>query len=444
MALQDAMIQALETQIGADRVVAWDALPPTQQATLSSAIAPKHAPIALVTPHTPEELQATITLAQEHRWRILPCGNGSKLGWGGLLRPDTDPIVALSTAKLDRLIDHAVGDLTVTVEAGMPMAKLQSLLGQSGQFLAIDPSFPDRATLGGIVATGDTGALRHRYNSVRDMLLGIEFVRSDGQLVKAGGRVVKNVAGYDLMKLLTGSYGTLGVITQVTLRVYPQTETSQTVLLRGAPAPLGNAAQTLLSSALTPVAIDLLSAGGLGAIGEASSGEMGLLVRFQSIAASVDAQSQHCVDLGEKFGLQTKVYSAATEATLWTQLAERMAGDATAAAITAKIGVRASEAVKLLQAIEALGKDTLARIHLGSGLGQLVTSAEMRSTQLLELRQRCRESHGFLTVLRAPLALKQSLDVWGDVGSGLAPMQAIKQQFDPRSIFSPGRFVGGI
>ena len=184
----------------------------------------------LVYPNTPEELAAVISYAKQQGLRVLPCGRGSKLHWGGLV----DGVnLVISTERLNQVIDHAIGDLTVTAEAGIKFSDLQKMLRKSGQFLAIDPHYPDHATLGGIISTADTGALRHRYNSIRDMILGISFVRSDGQLVKAGGRVVKNVAGYDLMKLLTGAYGTLGIITQVTLRVYPISHAAQTVVLSG-------------------------------------------------------------------------------------------------------------------------------------------------------------------------------------------------------------------
>lgn len=157
-------------------------------------------PSCIVYPQTPEQLGTVVSLARQNQWRILPCGSGSKLHWGGIPK---DINIVVSTARMNQLIDHASGDLTVTVQAGMKYAELQKILAATGQFLALDPSYSDRATIGGIVATADTGSLRQRYNSVRDQLLGISFVRADGQLTKAGGRVVKNVAGYDLMKLLT-------------------------------------------------------------------------------------------------------------------------------------------------------------------------------------------------------------------------------------------------
>ncbi|MBD2327032.1 FAD-binding oxidoreductase [Alkalinema sp. FACHB-956] len=419
----------------------WDEVSPALQATWHRAIAPQQTVVGVMTPQTLEELSTMVVQAQDLGCAVVPMGQGSKLGWGGLAH-SSRPIVFLRMAPFNRVIDHAVGDLTVTVEAGLTLAELQRSLATAGQFLAIDPSYPNHATIGGIIATGDTGALRHRYNSVRDMVLGVTFVRSDGQLVKAGGRVVKNVAGYDLMKLLTGSYGTLGVITQVTLRVYPIPETVQTVVLSGAPDRIGQAAQTLLNSALTPIALDAISARVSShlQLGDA----IALLVRFQSIRESVQEQSQRCVDLATTLGLAATIVPPETEGDLWRRLGECMTPTDQTDRITCKIGMKSSGAIAQLLQWETQLPGLGARLHLGSGLGQLVLPATIRSTQLLAARSICQAAGGFLTVQEAPIALKQQMDIWGERGAALAMMQAIKQQFDPQRLFSPGRFIGGI
>ena len=231
------VFERLESIVGVDGVFAWDTLTETQRSPILQATLPGSLVSHLVYPSTPEALAAVMTYADQQGLRVLPCGKGSKLHWGGLAEKIN---LVISTERLNRLVDHAIGDLTVTAEAGIKFSDLQELLRKSGQFLAIDPHYPDQATLGGILSTADTGALRHRYNSVRDMVLGLSFVRSDGQLVKAGGRVVKNVAGYDLMKLFTGAYGTLGIITQVTLRVYPDCSRVSDDRTEWAPRKLGS------------------------------------------------------------------------------------------------------------------------------------------------------------------------------------------------------------
>jgi glycolate oxidase FAD binding subunit len=396
-----------------------------------------------VYPNTQEELAAVIAWAGQNRCAVLPCGSGSKLDWGGLVKldppnpPGAGAIVAVSTARLNRLVEHAVGDLTVTAEAGMKFADLQLLLAAAGQFLPIDPAYPQEATLGGIVATADAGSLRHRYRGVRDLLLGMTFVRSDGKIAVAGGRVVKNVAGYDLMKLFTGAYGTLGVISQVTFRVYPLPESSGTVVLTGEVNALSQTAQILLSSALTPSAMDLLSPQLVAKLGLGKG--TGLIVRFQSIAPSVKQQSARLLEVGEKLGLQGTSYCENEEDQLWQRLPQTMWDSGTKSAIICKIGIRPSEAVTAINELPV--QDAL--IHAGSGLGVLRFETAT-ADRLLQVRRGCEAKGGFLTVLAAPADIKQQLDVWGYNGSAIDLMRRIKQQFDPENLLSPHRFISGI
>ncbi len=413
------------------------------QERVEKAVAPGTKIDCTVYPNTQEELAAVIEAARNNRWAVLPTGSGSKLDWGGLVKldppnpPGAGAIVAVSTARLNRLVEHAVGDLTVTAEAGMKFADLQLLLAAAGQFLPIDPAYPQQATLGGIVATADAGSLRHRYRGVRDLLLGMTFVRSDGKIAVAGGRVVKNVAGYDLMKLFTGAYGTLGVISQVTFRVYPLPESSGTVVLTGEVNALSQTAQILLSSALTPSAIDLLSPQLVAKLGLGKG--TGLIVRFQSIAPSVKQQSARLLEIGEKLGLQGTSCGENEDRQLWQRLPETMWDSGTKSAIICKIGIRPSEAVTAINELPV--QDAL--IHAGSGLGVLRFESATADT-LLQVRRGCEAKGGFLTVLAAPADIKQQLDVWGYNGSAIDLMRRIKQQFDPENILSPHRFISGI
>lgn len=426
--------EELESIVGSSGICLRQDTEPFWQERVEKAVAPGTSIACTVYPNTQEELAALIACARQNRWRVLPCGSGSKLDWGGLVEGVN---IAVSTARLNRLVEHAVGDLTVTAAAGMKFADLQAVLGAAGQFLPIDPAYPQQATLGGIVATADTGSLRHRYRGVRDLLLGITFVRSDGKIAVAGGRVVKNVAGYDLMKLFTGSYGTLGIISQVTFRVYPLPESSGTVILTGEAGALAQAAQILLSSALTPTAVDLLSPDLVTKLGLGKG--TGLIVRFQSIAESVQQQSARLLEVGEKLGLQGTKCSENDEHQLWQRLPETMWNCNTKSAIFCKIGIRPSEAVTFINQLPI--QDAL--IHAGSGLGVLRFETATAET-LLQVRQKCEAKGGFLTVLVAPTDIKQELDVWGYTGSAIDVMGRIKQQFDPENILSPNRFLSGI
>lgn len=444
--------QELEGIVGSSGICLRQDIEAFWQERVEKAVSPGTSIACTVYPHTQEELAAVIAWAAQNRWALLPAGSGSKLDWGGLVKFDppnppyqgglSEPpllrgaggIAAVSTARLNRLVEHAVGDLTVTAEAGMKFADLQEILGKAGQFLPIDPAYPQQATLGGIVATADTGSLRHRYRGVRDLLLGITFVRSDGKIATAGGRVVKNVAGYDLMKLFTGSYGTLGVISQVTFRVYPLPESSGTVILTGETNALAEAAQILLSSALTPTAVDLLSPQ---LVEKLSLGKgSGLVVRFQSIAESVKQQSARLLEVGEKLGLQGTSCGENDEDQLWQRLPETVWNSANNSTIICKIGIRPSEAVKAINELPV--QDAL--IHAGSGLGVLRFETGKAET-LLQVRRACEAKGGFLTVLAAPAHIKQGLDVWGYTGSAIDLMRRIKQEFDPENILNCDRLI---
>ncbi|MBD2507063.1 FAD-binding oxidoreductase [Nostoc muscorum FACHB-395] len=417
--------------IGEENAVClWENIEIGQQKRIQQAVTSGKSPTCIVYPRTQQQLAAVIAKAHSHNWRVLPCGSGSKLSWGGLVK-GVDVVV--STERINQLIEHAVGDLTVTVEAGMKFSDLQALLAKSRQFLALDPTAPESATIGGIVATGDTGSLRQRYGSVRDQLLGVTFVRADGEIAKAGGRVVKNVAGYDLMKLLTGSYGTLGLISQLTFRVYPLSEASGTVVLTGSAEAVSQAADILRGSALTPVQADLLSTKLVSSLGLGQG--LGLIARFQSISESVKEQSNRVLEVGQKLGLNGAIFADADEASLWQRLQERIHFSARESVITCKIGVLPTAAVDILTQVE------LGLIHISSGLGLLQLEDE---NQVLQVRDSTQLNRGFLTILEAPVAVKEQIDVWGYTGNALPLMRRIKEQFDSKNILSPGRFVGGI
>lgn len=399
--------------------------------------------IDAVFPQSSEQLSQVVTLAAQKHWPAIPCGNGSKLSWGGLA---SKAQLLISTRKLDRILDHAVGDLTVTIEAGVKLAVLQEALRSRGQFLPLDPAYSENATLGGIVAAADSGGWRHRYGGVRDLLLGFSFVRGDGKVAKAGGRVVKNVAGYDLMKLFSGSYGSLGIISQLTFRTYPVPETSGTILLTGEADKIALVSQTLLNSSLAPVRVDLLSRALLQAL--EVKGEMGLAVQFASIPESVREQQEKMVGLGERAGLNAiddKATAMLCDRQIWTRVRDLTRMRANPDEAIAKFGILPSQSVPLLQELDRLSPgQNLGLIHGGNGLGYARLQGNNMLENLKKLREICQQRKGFLTILEASVALKKEIDPWGYSGNALALMQQIKQKFDREGIFSSGRFVGGI
>ncbi len=429
-----SQIQAIVSQ---ENFCQWENHNHIKQKTITQASASPINPQCIVYPQTPAELASIIAYISSNNGKILLCSGGSKLSWGGLVQ-NVDVIVSIE--RLNQVIEHAVGDLTVTVEAGTKFADLQAILAKSGQFLPLDPASPESASIGGIIATADAGSLRQRYGGVRDLLLGITFVRADGQIAIAGGRVVKNVAGYDLMKLFTGSYGTLGAICQATLRVYPLPEASTTVVLTGNVENLTQAAKTLRASALTPAKFDLLSPQ---LVTNLCLGKgMGLIAGFASLKESVKQQSVTLVEVGKQLGLHSSIYKDKEENTLWQELEQQMR-QTDIEQITCKIGVLPATAVEVIVEIDSLSRG-MSLIHALSGLGVWRCPVDTTVAEILKVRSLCQSRGGFLTMLEAPIDCKQQLDVWGYSGNSLELMQKIKHQFDPKNVLNPHRFVGGI
>lgn len=432
--------------LGTRGITPWADLAGDTQARIAAALAnPAQPPMAC--PTTPDEAAALLALAHHQGWRLLFCGSGHQLDWGGLGQ-GVDLVV--STTALNQVRDFAVGDLTVTVDAGTPLATLQTTLNAQGQCLALDPTYPATSTLGGLMATGDGGALRQRYGTLRDMVIGVEFVRHDGQRAKAGGQVVKNVAGYDMMKLLHGSYGSLGLITQITLRTFPLQAAARTVVLSGEGTALAPLMSAIRASALTPVAWDLLSSG-LATVAEAPACPA-LVLRFQAMAAGVDEQVDRLLTLIQAHPSVTATVLAETEeTTLWTQLTAALGQDTITldqpdpAAALLKVGVLPSTAIEWLVQLEQADPTALARIHLGSGVGLVRLGGDTPTARRVQhLRQWCTAHQGYLLLLRAAKSLKQEIDPWGDVGSTLPLMARLKAQFDPDGRLGPGRYVGGL
>jgi glycolate oxidase FAD binding subunit len=380
-------------------------------------------------PTSESELAELVTIANRDRSPLVVVGNSTKLDWGGIVNGAKSIV---STQKLDRLIAHAVGDLTVTVEAGMNFANLQTILATAGQFLPLDPVDPDRATIGGIIATANTGSLRHRYGGVRDLLLGISFVRADGKIAKAGGRVVKNVAGYDMMKLFTGSYGTLGILTAVTLRVYPLPADTGTVMLTGSIDKLATAAKILLASTLTPIAVDVVSSAFSQQL--EISNTPSLVVKFATIPASIAEQSAQLLEIGRGLGLKGGQWQGAQAEQLWQGIQTGIWGTTP---IGCKLGVRSTAVVETIALLDRSTDHTAnGVIHLSSGIGACALSDERH---IPTLRSHCENSGGFVSVLQAPVELKQQLDVWGYRGNAIPLMRQLKHQFDPLNILNPGK-----
>ncbi|MBX2864972.1 MAG: FAD-binding oxidoreductase [Leptolyngbyaceae cyanobacterium MAG.088] len=415
------VIDKFQSLLSPDQVVPWSSLNDARFETSNNEL-------SVVLPESIEQLSAVVRTCYDQRWRMLACGQRTKLHWGCQHQLAVD--VVISTARLNRLVDHWVDDFTTRVEAGIGIADLQTKLQTQGQFWPVDPLYAQQASVAGIVATADGGGLRQRYGSVRDTVIGVQFVRYDGEVVKAGGRVVKNVAGYDLMKLMTGAYGTLGILSQLNLRLYPIAAQSQTMVLSGSAEAIAEAALQTRHQGITASAMDWV----------ATENGIQLAGRFQGIAAGVNEQIERFQAIATAAGLTHKV---ADDTSYWSSLAGQLANPNM---ILCKVGLLPTQLVPLLQRLNPF-PTWLARLHNASGLGLIALpvdgGADMATTDALSmLRSHCNSHKGYLTILQAPASM--SLEPWGYSGNALPMMKAIKQQFDPHGLFSPGRFIEGL
>jgi glycolate oxidase FAD binding subunit len=308
--------------------------------------------------------------------------------------------VELHTSRLDRVIEHSQADMVVTVEAGITLETLQGELGKAGQFLPVDPFNSPGHTVGGLLATGWTGPLRFRFGSPRDYLIGIRVALPDGKLAAAGGRVVKNVSGYDLMKLHYGALGALGVIVAASFKVFPKPLRDLTVTCDGGWAD----AERALAAPITPVALEVFSGGRV-------------LARF---AGSPDAVNRVVDSLGWP----------RDEGSVWDEHSRR------APATWARIAV---PRLRLREIVAALPGGDEWWASPGVGIANWVVSGDAEIVR--EVRARAESAGGTLVMLAAPDDLMRDAGAWGTPPATIEIMRKIKRAFDPDSVLNPGRFV---
>jgi glycolate oxidase FAD binding subunit len=384
------------------------------------------------------QLSETLARASANRQTIAIEGAGTKRGWGSVAPPAD---VTISTRALARVVEHRHADLTATVEAGAALADVNRELARHGQWIALDPPFSDRATIGGILATNDSGPRRHRYGAPRDQIIGVELVRVDGTIARSGGIVVKNVAGYDLGKLLAGSFGSLAVIASATFKLYPIPQASRTVLV-GTATDIAPIVSALASSQLTPTAIELET-------GSAEGLHYGvrtrLLVRFESIAAAADQQAAHAATLAESRGGRATVIEGAEETALWDAHAQRPWSGAGAVLKVTLLPTDVSPALAALdESLRGVDWEAIGRASAGVLLVRVGGDVSEQQHAITTLRSRLQFGRGSVVVVRAADDLKRAVDVWGPAGDALPVMRAIKQQFDPDGLLNPGRGPFGI
>lgn len=422
-------------------------------------------PKSVTAPKNTTEFCRLLVEAEKQSQVVVPAGGGTKLDWGN--RPThIDHLVWMD--HFNRILDYEPADLTVTVEAGCKLITLQNELAKHGQYLPFDPPFYDECSVGGVVACNSSGPLRYRYGAIRDYVIGMRMAHADGQISKAGGRVVKNVSGYDLCKLYAGSCGTLGVITEVNFKVLPRpvaegacaiTFDSMSDALEGI--------QKIIQSPLLPDALELMDAGAVARLNQKIcadwlSPRLTLLVRWSELEEAIAWQSKELVDRvlpstkGEATILDAELFKV-----LWPhvvrfreELAEPckqlwVCRTVVPMAYIGEIFERARELEKQMRGVMYV------TCHAGNGIvywyltggDVLLERAEVFLRAIEQLRKFSTGFGGYTIIESAPPAIKQRIDIWGSAAISEGSqrlMRALKDNFDPKHIFNRGRFVGSI
>lgn len=390
-------------------------------------------PRLLVRPRSTQQVSALMSIATEHDAVTIVRGHGTKLTWGA---PAPEAPILLDLSLMNRILDHQPGDLIASAEAGTAVADLQAALSDRRQRLAVDEMVPG-TTVGGLVATNVSGPRRVHTGTVRDLLIGVTLVLADGTIAHSGGKVVKNVAGYDLGKLMTGSHGTLAVITEATFRLHPEPAAATWLTSRIAAADLETVLAAACASVVAPSAIEIdCNAKDSATVAILVEGtDAGVAARASAISTMLSA-----FDLGPDDHDQAK--SGLGDAQDWTlRFPFTTGGTQVGLKLTAALG----GVVEVCAAAVAHGL----HVRGSAGAGVLYaaapdsfTSAEL-TTVLGELRPLTARLGGAAVVLDGPRDIRSEVDVWGPV-DGLPVMHRLKEQFDPKRLLAPGRFVGGI
>jgi glycolate oxidase FAD binding subunit len=404
-------------------------------------------PKLVFSPATSEEAAALMGELAAQGMRVAFVGGGTALELGAA-PAELDAVIR--TERLNKVLEYTPSDQVVVVEAGITLGALQRELRAFGQRLAIDPPWPDRATLGGIVASNAFGVLRTRYGSIRDLIIGASFVRADGVPARGGGKVVKNVAGFDLPKLLVGSLGTLGLISTATFRLHPLPEVEVTMLLENqSAADVRALCAEIRGAQLEPAAAAAMTESGGPAATTRSLAENGgfaVALRFEGFRAGVDEQTRRLVSLVAARGT-CEALDEGRARSIWERHDRlRTAGNfrAKVAALPTSMDVSFAEGLSpLLGALETPGFVFYPTLGLGFVSG-VVAAPERVAEAIAAARRSFERLGGSLVIEAAPHEVRSRVEVWGRASAAFPLMQSVKARLDPDHRLAPGRFVGGI
>jgi glycolate oxidase FAD binding subunit len=404
-------------------------------------------PQAAIVPADDVEVSKTLARAWEEGLAVVPWGGGTHQSVGP---PPSRYDLALDLGRLNRLLVHEPADMTATAQAGIRMVELQRQLAQHRQFLPLDVPLPERAMLGGVLSAKSSGPLRCRYGTARDLVLGLRVAHADGTLTKSGAKVVKNATGYDVTKLYLGSHGTLGIILEATLRVYPRPDVEQGWWLEAHDLATAQAlANRILGSHLVPNRVEMVDEVAGRACGMPGPG---LVVSIAGLPESVQGQRATLERMAAESGVMPAEIRDA-EGT-WRALSDfpwvNVGWNGGGVQALWRGGAPPADCAKAMLAIRqaaprSVGVSAAATVAHGILRGGFLAEApEAVAHGLRAAREVLVAIGGFLTVLDAPAPVRAQVDAWGPAPDGVGVMQRLKAAFDPKGILNPGRFVGGI
>ena len=398
-------------------------------------------PALVCAPQAEKQVAAALRLCAEAEATVAPCGAGTAISVGNAVLPVD---VALDLNRLHRVVEHDPANLTATVEAGITLTRLQELLAQQKQFAPFDPPHAERATIGGIVATNLNGPRRSHYGSVRDLIIGMKVILASGTSIKAGGKVVKNVAGYDMCKLFVGSLGTLGIITQVTLRASPVPEAAATLIVSGTAARLADLTHAIGHSPLLPAAVVILNPSACGQL-NFDDADWNLAVRSEGFAETVGRHMRDAKAMAERFGLTAESFEDHLHRQFWAGIENF---PLSSGRLVFRLMVPRATTADAIRTIESWQVDGLRPAIVADAMAGTLWIAGPASAAAANLFPKLiaygHERRGHAVMLAAPFEFKQSVDVWGSPPPALELMRKIKKQFDPHGLLNPGRYVVGI
>tara|TARA_B100000029_G_scaffold516813_1_gene634840 strand:- start:16024 stop:17403 length:1380 start_codon:yes stop_codon:yes gene_type:complete len=441
---------------------------PASQETLTGLGVDKKDPIAVVAPDTVECLAAVVKLASEIGFAVVPRGGGTKMDFGF---PPIRPYILVSLERLNRIVSHEPADQTVIAEAGISIASLQASLEKQGQYLPLDPPLVSSSTLGGVLATNGSGMLRSSFGSARDMVIGLKVVQANGTIVKSGGQVVKNVAGYDLNKMYIGSLGTLGILAEVTLKIQPLPEVEKIFIAQFPSTKIASdCAFRIMNSDIMPSFLELINSQTMllspwvkkGRIND-SFGQHSCFLLGGMIGAeeTVDWQIEQCEKLfskNEEYGLIT--LNSCGDIRGLEFLRDFPSGLIVPSGMRRAITCRASVPPDAIESLFDLAEEQCHELsitvgmlsHFTCGHVSLVFYLDESSrdesfnglARLITKLQEASETQGALVLEHAPLALKKKVKVWGSDNKNQEIMKMLKCRFDRKFTLNPGRFIDGI